>query len=438
MNYCTQNSSATNAWNVNTNNANVNNNSRTNGNLVRAFSDSRSEMQESPSVPSFESFIEAYYDCRQQKRSSHNALLFETKSIHSLYRLWRDIVERKYEIGKSVTFVIHHPVDREVFAASFRDRIVHHWICIRLEPLFEKYFYDRMKANRVKKGTLDAIKGVYRDIYEVSEGYTRDAWIYKFDLQGFFMSIDKTKLNDRLQVFIDERYEGEDKEVLKWLVEKVVMNCPQNNCWRKCPETSWDCIPSNKSLFGQDDNHGLPIGNLTSQWFANFYLRPVVEFCINNGFKNIIEYVDDLVIVHRSKEEILNFRPRLREFLKNELGITLHPRKSYIQHYTKGVSFVGAIIKPHRLYLSSRAMRKSKARIYWKVRNEGSIEKLNATVNSYLRMAKHYSAYKFRKWIMGQVFGNGIPCYFTNNILTMKLHKTKHNINNQKLGTYEN
>lgn len=423
MEHQSQNSSASYAWYVNANNADVNNNTRTNGYQVRPFSDFLDTMEDAPAVPSFADFLEAYYDCRKSKRTSINALLFEARSVRSVYRLWKDVVTGKYEIGKSTTFVISRPVKREVFAASFRDRIVHHWICLRLEPLFENYFFDCMKANRKGRGTLSAVKSVYDDLRSVTEGFTEDAWIYKFDLQGFFMSIDKSLLNKKLQAFIDERYEGADKPTLKWLVEKVVLNCPQSNCYRKCPEERWAGLPKNKSLFGQDNSHGLPIGNLTSQWFANFLLYDVVKFCKDNGFNGITEYVDDFVIIHPDRTAILNFIPRLRKFTKEKLGITLHPRKTYIQHYTKGLSFVGAIIKPYRIYLSHRAMRNSKAKIHWMVVNGISPEKIAYSVNSYLGLSKHFAAYNLRKWIMRQLFSRHIPCYFTNNILTMKLLK---------------
>ena len=112
---------------------------------------------------------------------------------------------------------------------------------------------------------------------------------------------------------------------------------------------------NNKSLFHSSHNCGLPIGNLTSQIFANFYL---------NGFDHVIKnklavrfygrYVDDCVLVHQSKEYLEYLISKLRNFLKSDLKLELHPKKTYLQHYTKGVNFLGVIIKPNRMYIANR------------------------------------------------------------------------------------
>ena len=120
-------SSVSHAWHVNFNNGNINNNTRTNGYVVRPFAELQDESLDDPEVP-FDTLIEAYYHCRQNKRGKPNAVLYEMDWSHDLYKLWREVVERRYEISRSICFVVTQPKPREVFAADFRDRIIHHWI----------------------------------------------------------------------------------------------------------------------------------------------------------------------------------------------------------------------------------------------------------------------------------------------------------------------
>lgn len=380
--------SASNAWNVNFNNANVNNNTKSNSNYVRACSD----YTEEPRFPpvSLESVIEADLDCRRHKRNTVNEQLWELDAVKNDVRLWRELQSGTYEIGYSIVFLVKYPVLREVFAGAYKDRVVHHWIYLRLNPLFEKYLYPFMMSNRKGRGTLAAVMKTYSDINAVSDKNANDCHIYKFDFKGFFMSIDKRILNTKLQAFIDERYEGCDKDALKWLVEKVVMHCPQERCRYKSPKEMWAGLSPSKSLFGQDRYHELAIGNLTSQIFANFYLRDAMTFLLDNGMNHLSQYVDDVVAVVQDKKTLFDVIPKFRRYLKEELNIELHRKKSYIQHYTKGVSFVGAVIRKDRIY-PSRRMRHNMLRLA-----ESKKKNIWNSMQSYLGLSSRFSAYKLR------------------------------------------
>jgi hypothetical protein len=238
------------------------------------------------------------------------------------------------------------------------------------------------------------------------------------------MSIDKRLLNFKLQAFIDERYDAPDKPVLKWLTQMVVMHCPQKNCIRKSKPEAWEGLRPEKSLFNQDDWHGLAIGNLTSQLFANFTLMDMVRFVQDHGFEDITQYVDDCTVVTaRQKEDILAFIPVLRTWLRQALGLELHPRKCYLQHYTKGVPFVGGIIKPHRVYISKRTIRRGLAKLHYLLESGAYLtnpEAFLASVNSYLGMSQHFRAYKFRKEIADRVLARHSGLYaFTKDCKSM-------------------
>lgn len=354
---------------------------------------------------------EAYDECMKNKANTLNATLFAVNAERNLQALRRSINDRTYDFDKSVAFIVEKPVKREVFAAGFKDRIVQHFLYLRVNPLFEAFLSDKMYSNRVGRGTLYAIYNVYRDMQAATEGYTNDAWIWKFDLKGFFMSIDKRILCQKLLAFLEERYHGEDKEVVLWLVEKVIMHCPQKHCYRKTPMKSWDGLRADKSLFTQDDFHGLPIGNIMSQICANFLLMGMVVYLEENGFCFVTQYVDDCVVISPSKQKVLEFIPKFRAWLWESLGITLHPNKCYIQHYTKGVSFVGGIIKPHRVYLSKRTYGKMLSIAHAIANSYAEPFEILATVNSYLGLSQHFASFNIRQkfaMILASLYGGRV------------------------------
>ena len=119
-----------------------------------------------------EDIFQAYYDCRKNKRRTINALAFELNFEQELIRLWREINSGKYRIGRSIAFVVQKPVQREVFAADFRDRIVHHLIINKLNPLFEEYFSDGSYSCRAGRGTLYGVRNIAAAVKECSAGYT--------------------------------------------------------------------------------------------------------------------------------------------------------------------------------------------------------------------------------------------------------------------------
>lgn len=356
-----------------------------------------------------EDVFKAYYECRRHKRRTANALAFELDFEKELVHLWQDINSGKYKIGRSIAFIVKLPVQREVFAADFRDRIVHHLVISKLNPLFEKEFIADSYSCRVGKGTLFGVKSVKSMIEECSEFYTQDCYILKLDIRSFFMSIDKTVLYRMLFEFMTERYHHQDKYILLRLVKQIVFHNPENNCVIKGRRSDWNGLPCHKSLFWSEGRRGLPIGNLTSQVFANFYLNRLDRFITEGlGFGWYGRYVDDFVLIHRDKEKLLWAKKRIDEFLQSELKLSLHPQKFYLQHYTKGVKFIGAVIKPRRIYIGNRSKSNLYQKIYSLIPQMGkSVENVlsgiagfAARVNSYIGMMRHYNTYNLRTRIL--------------------------------------
>jgi RNA-directed DNA polymerase len=377
-------------------------------------------------TPKFElhELFEAYFSCRKNKRNTANALAFEVDYESKLVQLCSEINDGTYEISRSIAFIVKKPVQREIFAADFRDRIVHHLIIGKLNYLFEKQFIHDSYACRIRKGTHFGIQRLDRFIRRCSQNYSKDCYVLKLDIQGFFMHIDKRILFDRLERFIKEKYNKADQTLVLDLARKVIFNTPAENCIIKGKRSDWNGLPASKSLFHSAHDCGLPIGNLTSQVFANFYMDQFDHFVKHDlKIKYYGRYVDDFVLVHSDKENLKSLLPILSGFLFSTLGLTLHPKKIYLQHYSKGVPFLGNIIKPNRIYIGNR----TKGNFYDAIAKQSAIasdhkptkeelDKFLSSMNSYLGIMKHYPSYKMRKkmifknlsvWWWNQVYLSG-------------------------------
>jgi len=358
-----------------------------------------------------EELFQAYFNCRKNKRNTANALAFEVDYETNLVKLCKEINNGTYQIGRSISFIVNKPVKREIFAADFRDRIVHHLVIGKLNHLFEKQFIYDSYSCREGKGTHFGIQRVDKFIRQCSKNYTKDCYILKLDLQGFFMSINKTILWVKLKEFIKSKYNSQDKELLLNLCKQIIYNNPTEKCVIKGKRDSWEGLPNTKSLFHCKPNYGLPIGNLTSQIFANFYMDSFDHFVKHDlKLRYYGRYVDDFVIVHEEKEYLKILMPRLVEYLQSELQATIHPKKIYLQHYSKGVNFLGTVILPNRIYIANR----TKGNFYNAIEKQNQIARdhkptqneqkaFQSSMNSYLGIMKHYKTYKLRK---GMIFKN--------------------------------
>lgn len=352
-----------------------------------------------------EGLLEAYYDCRKRKRKTASAIVYEMDYEGKLISLRDRINARTYQPGKSMCFVVTRPRYREVFAAAFEDRIVHHWIALRLEPLFEQIFSPRTFNCRKGKGQLYGINMLREDVRQCSVNYMHDCYIMKLDLQGFFMSINKKMLASMVDDFVVENYHNEaDKDTLRSLCRTVVLHEPEKNCERHSPTSYWDYLPPNKSLFTNGEGLGVAIGNLFSQLFANFLLNTLDWYIEELGIKYHGRYVDDFYCIHKDKQVLLSAVPKIRAKL-SELGLSLNPKKFYFQHYTKGVEFTGAVVKPYRTYCCNRVLTNfiAAVRKLNRARNLDDVTHTICSINSYLGLLRQYNEYTNRRKILKMI-----------------------------------
>lgn len=348
----------------------------------------------------YDEILLAFDHCLKNKKKSFNAINFTIDSETKLLQLIEEINNREYDIGKSIAFVVKYPKYREVFAAEFRDRIVHHLVIDNINDILEKSFIENSFSCRVGKGTLFGIQQIQKMIKDCINKYD-DCYILKLDIDSFFMSIDRALLKSLLFDFIEEKYIKSNKDDILYLIEKILMHRPEKNCTIKCDKELWNFLPKSKSLFYVGEKYGLPIGNLTSQVFANFYLNFLDHYITDDlNFEYYGRYVDDFIILCHDKNKLLKSINLIEKFLKDKLHLKLHKKKRYIQHYTKGVSFIGNFIYINRLYIINR----TKGQLFFKLKkfynypiNKENIEKLNAIINSYLGFMRYVQSYKIRK-----------------------------------------
>ncbi len=391
------------------NNGNTNNNNKNNdNNYVRAAAEFQEKMENAINRNvgvSYDDLYIAYKDCRRNKRGTYNAVKFEINYEANLISLQDEINSGAYSPGHSIAFIVTKPVQREIFAADFRDRIVHHWIAMRIEPMLERIFIGESYNCRRGKGTLAGVKEVHRLVQEKSENYTKDCWVLKFDLKGFFMSINRQLVTDKLCKFIDEQYKGKDKETLIFLCRKVLLNSPEYNCIIKGSRKDWDGLSEDKSLFTVPEGYGLPIGNLTSQLIANFLLNDADHYMKDTLGMSIVRYVDDVIMVDCNKEKLLTSMPLIRKYLWESAGAKVHPHKFYFQHYTKGVKFIGSVVKKERIYIANRTLSNAYKRLHkfneLAAENPDFVRKhaenFVSSINSYLGLMRHCNAYALRR-----------------------------------------
>ncbi|MFC2085059.1 reverse transcriptase domain-containing protein, partial [Bacteroidota bacterium] len=301
------------------------------------------------------------------------------KEIHAVTN---ELKNKTYKPGNYKEFFIFKPKIRKISAAPYRDRVVHHALCNLIEPIFESIFIYDSYANRKHKGTHNAIKR-YQKFARVND------YVLKCDIKKYFPSI--------------------DHEILKEVIRKKI----------KCNNTLWliDNLIDNSNpqdniieYFDGDDlftpferKRGLPIGNLTSQFFANIYLNPLDHFIREKlKCKYYVRYVDDFLVLSNNKYDLRIIRRNISEFLE-KLRLRLHDNKSKIYSTEKGVVFLG-----HKVFRDFRLLKKENI-IEFKRRLKNlsqnyllgniSDEKIKASINGWIAHAKFSNTYRLREKI---------------------------------------
>jgi hypothetical protein len=265
---------------------------------------------------SFENLHRQYLACRRNKRKTLNALRFEARQEENLLDLQEVLLSRTYVPSRSVCFFVKKTKLREIFAADFRDRVVHHVLVDYLERIWEPIFIHDSYACRKGKGIHAGVERLRRFIRQITHNGTRPAWYLQIDIHNYFMSIDKAILFSLLAPRI------KDDDAL-WLTKVRVFHDCTKDYLIKGDAGLLEKIPPHKTLFRAGPNRGLPIGNLNSQFFANVYLNGLDQF-IKHTLKcrYYLRYCDDFVLLSQSREQLLDWRERIEAFLRTHLRVS--------------------------------------------------------------------------------------------------------------------
>ncbi|SDU96614.1 RNA-directed DNA polymerase [Pseudomonas vancouverensis] len=327
----------------------------------------------------FSELVQAYYDCRRTKRNSASALAFEMDLEKNLIGLHSDLIAGTYRLGRSICFVVTRPKAREVWAAAFRDRVVHHLLYNRVAPRFYASFIADSCACIPGRGTLYAAKRLEAKIRSASQNWSKPIFYLKCDLANFFVAIDKEVLRQQLAAKITEPW---------WLAlaEQILMHDPREDYEVRSPAHLFNRVPQHKRLTAQPARLGLPIGNLSSQFFANVYLDALDQFAKHQlGAKHYVRYVDDFVFLHESPQQLNQWLAQVEAFLPS-LGAKLNPTKTILQPVDRGVDFVGHVIKPWRRTTRKRSLAQALKRTA-----SAPAEDLRETANSYFGLLSQAS-----------------------------------------------
>ena len=312
-----------------------------------------------PKIFSFFYLVQAYYQCRKTKRKSQSAAQFELDFEKSLLVMEKELQARTYRCGRYICFAITDPKIREVWAADFRDRITHHLLVNYLEPIWEKKFIFHSYACRQEKGAHKAILQLKKTLRNFDPKKVSSLWYLKIDIESFFMSIDKHVLFNLIKKHVSN-------DDILWLTHLIIFQNPTDNYLIKGDRGILNSVPKHKSLFYVSETKGLPIGNYTSQFFANLYLNEADQFIKHTlKCKQYFRYMDDLLLLHSDKNQLLKWRHEISEFLSKELLLTLHPKKQVLQPVSHGIDFLGYIVKPDYTISRKRIVANLKKKLHY-------------------------------------------------------------------------
>lgn len=289
-------------------------------------------------VATWENLYAAWRKAAGGKRGRVPAAAFEHKLEDNLVELQAQLENRSYRPGRYETFYIHEPKRRLISAAPFRDRVVHHALCRIIEPSFERGFIEHSYANRVGKGTHRALDTCQRWLRQYR-------YVLPCDVRQFFPSIDHAILRGALHRRLQDAG-------LRWLVDVIL----ESGAEQLLTEYTMVFFPED-DLFAVNRPRGLPIGNLTSQFWANCYLNEIDHFVTRElGCRAYLRYVDDLLLFDADKRRLWSWRDRLIERLER-LRLVLHQRRAQVRPTSGGVRFLGFVLYPtHRRLLRRKGI----------------------------------------------------------------------------------
>jgi RNA-directed DNA polymerase len=319
---------------------------------------------------SIENLFQAWEKFKKGKRGRRDVLEFERNLEDNLFELHQRLRSGIYQHGPYQHFYVTDPKQRFISKPELKDRVIHHLLFSVLEPIFETTFISDSYSCRTGRGTHKGIGRLRCFARRVSKNHTRNFWYLKADVEKFFDSTDQ----EILFGIVGKRIKDSD---ILWLVKQVL------------------------GSFSSDrgSGKGLPLGNLTSQLFANIYLNELDRFVKQQlRVRYYLRYADDFLILNEGRGYLKSLLPRISEFLVTRLKLSLHPRKIIVKKFNQGIDFLGYVVLPHHTILRTKTRRRMFERLKEKAGGyrDGrmSLESLDKSLQSYLGLLGHADSYK--------------------------------------------
>lgn len=318
-----------------------------------------------------ENLFQAWSEFAKGKKRKTDVQEFERNLEDNLFELQHLLTSKTYRHGLYEEFYVNDPKRRHIHKACVSDRIVHHLLYKYLYGLFDKTFIYDSYSCRINKGTHRGVKRLAHIVRKVSKNYTFPCFGLKLDIKKFFSSVDHKILLELLKIKVS------DEDIL-WLLSEVI-----------------DSFSSEEHL-----HKGIPLGNLTSQVFANIYMNELDHYVKHNlKIKYYLRYVDDFLILDSNRENLCQYINILKQFLFNNLNLELHPNKITISKLSCGIDFLGYIILPHYVVPRTKTVR----RMFKKIQEKKGSDNFNQSLQSYLGYLSHANTFnltqRLRKFI---------------------------------------
>lgn len=315
----------------------------------------------------------AWREFRKGKKNKPDVQSFEFNLEDNLFELHQELRSKIYLHSHYTAFNVSDPKLRRIHKAIVKDRVLHHAIFRILYPIFDKSFIFDSYSCRIEKGTHRAVLRLEKFSRKLSWNNNKNIFALKCDIKKFFNSVDQEILLELIKKKV------QDNNAI-WLIERI--------------------IKSFKS--------GLPLGNVTSQLFANIYLNELDQFIKHElKLRYYLRYCDDFIVLGKNEEYLKSMVPVIDKFLGENLKLKLHPDKIIIRKYSRGIDFLGYVILPHYKALRTKTKKRMFKKIAKKHRdlenNLISQKSFNQSLQSYLGILKHCEGYKTRKRIKNLV-----------------------------------
>ena len=392
-------------WIVNFNNGNVNNNHRNNTAFARAVR--AAPAGECQGEVSLRALDRAWREARRQKRPSANQLRFDLNWIDRMLDIQERINSRTWSPAPATCFIAQRPKARQIHAPDFGDRIVHRWLVPQLEAIYEPGFIHDSFANRKSKGTHKAVTRLRQFVRQVDSGQG-GGWYLQLDVRNFFNSIHRPTLYKMLK----ERLGRTSLPDIAMHVVHALLRHPvqrQGVIHRSTAEERAQ-VPAHKRLENADPGCGLPIGNLSSQFFANVYLDALDQF-VKHTLKaeRYLRYVDDFVLVHHDRAQLERWKVAIERFLGERLRLRLKD-DIRLRPLSAGIDFLGYVVYPTHTRVRPRVVKHAQEALrIWdrahRVRGgfqatPADVRALGSTLASYDGHFRHANSWRLRKRIL--------------------------------------